>query len=105
MSAKKKLKGQVDEKQIAEWKNLVGDELITIVHEGAISYFKKPGRTEIGQGMTAGAGNMLEIQIKTLEACFLGGDNGLFEDEEALIGSALEFDQHVSIKKTQLGKL
>ena len=102
----KKLKGQVANNQIEEWKkdhNL--DKVITVVYDGAISYFKKPGRTEIGQGMTAGAGNLLEIQIHTMVACFLGGDNGLLENDEALIGAAMEFDQHVTIKKTQLGKL
>ena len=102
-----KLKGQATPKQIEEWKTDLnnGEELVTVVNEGCIAYFKKPGRTEIGQGMTLGAGNSLEVQIKTWEACFIGGDNSIFSDDMACISAGIDFyAEHVKFKNIQLGK-
>lgn len=103
-STDQQLQGQASAADIKKWKELHGD-IHYIIHDDKIVYFKPPTRTEVGYGMTYGAGNVLETAIKTMEVCFLGGAQELMEDDAFLSSAALRFDKLTQFKQVELGKL
>lgn len=100
----KKPEGQVSQEQIDQWKQLHG-EVHYIAHDNKIAYFRKPGRLEIGHGMTYGAGNVLEMSIATMQVCYLGGCDALMEDELFLSSAGLRFNDLVELRQVEMGKL
>ncbi len=95
---------KVTKQQIEEWKKQHGKVWELTVGD-KIAYVRSPSRKEISASGTIAQSDPLQSNEFLLNACWLGGDNDILEDDSYFLGAVAQLEEIVDIKKGSIKKL
>ena len=99
--ATKKLKGEVDKEQIAQWKKEHGG-VIGIVVDDTIVYFKNPTRKILEAASKLGQASPLKFNESSVNNCKIGGDLAALEKEDFYMAVQAKVADLVVIKEAEV---
>lgn len=94
---------EVSNEQINAWKRDHGKVYVAKT-EGLVGYFRKPTRKELSYAMTLRE-KPLEMTELVLRSCWLGGDEGMLEDNDCLLGCDKLVERLLHVKELEVGEL
>lgn len=96
---------QVDDKQIAKWKELWGD-IWQVDCEGHSWIFRKPSRKVLSLAMRLADKDAMKFNETIIDNCMLAGDKDILaEDDDLFMGVSNTLDKLVQYKEADIKKL
>jgi hypothetical protein len=101
-------KSEINDKQIAEWKQKFGKVFqidVDVKGESKTGFYKKPDRKILGAAMKFGQNDPMKFNETLAQNCWLGGDSAMQTNDDYFLAAATKFGELVQVGEASIKEL